>query len=116
MREVNSTHEVHFDGALPLVNRGSEKALRGRAPGIGHADIGAPEFLNHGIDKIADNARVGVIEGLREHFRIVLAANFFRDTIERFTAARADHQTATFFVKSLDRTSPVPRASANPTI
>src|SRR5258708_39181459 len=108
MREVNSTHEVHFDGALPLVNGSSEKALRGRAPGIGHADIGAAEFLNHGIDKIADGARVGDIERLGQYFRLVLAANLFRDGVERFPVTRADRQTATLGSKGLGSGSPNP--------
>jgi branched-chain amino acid aminotransferase len=96
VREVNGAHEVHFDGALPLVNGGGEKALGGRASSIGHADIRAAEFLNHRIDEIADSARVSDIERLGEHFRLVLAANLFGDGVERFPVPRADGQMATF--------------------
>ncbi len=106
VREVNGAHEVHFDGALPLVDRGSEKTLGGRASGIGHADVGAAKFLNHGIDEIADSARVGDIERLGKHFRPVLAANLFGDGVERFPVARADSQSATFGSEGLGSGSP----------
>src|SRR5258708_30638761 len=110
LREGNSAHEVHFDGALPLVNGSSEKTLGGRAPGIGHADIGAAEFLNHGTDEIADRARVGDIERFGQYFRLVLAANLFRDGVERFPVTRADRQPATFGSKGLGGGSPPPPA------
>jgi branched-chain amino acid aminotransferase len=108
--EVDSTHEVHVDGALPLVNRGSEKTLGGRASGIGHADIGAAKFLNHGVNEIADSARISDIERLGEHFCFVPAANLFGDGVERFPVARADGQTAPFGSKGLGSGSPDPLA------
>jgi branched-chain amino acid aminotransferase len=106
VREINGAHEVHFNGALPLVNGGSEKTLGWRTSGIGDADIGAAKFLNHGIDEIADGARVGDVERLGEYLRLVLAANLFGDGVERFPVARADGQTATFGGEGLGSGSP----------
>lgn len=110
VREVDGAHEVHVHGALPLVNGGREKALGGRASGIGHTDICAAEFLNHGIDEIANGARIGDIERLGEQFRFVLAANLFGDGVERFPVARAHSQTAPFGGKGLGSGSPDPLA------
>jgi branched-chain amino acid aminotransferase len=108
--EIDGAHEIHVDGALPLVNGGSEKTLGGRASGIGHADIDAAEFLNYGIDEIVDGARVGDIERLDEHFRLVLAANLFGDGIECFAVAGADGEAATFGGEGLGSGSPDPLA------
>jgi branched-chain amino acid aminotransferase len=110
VREVNRAHEVHFNGALPLLNGGCEKTLGGRASGIGYADIGAAEFLNHRIDEISDSARVRDIERLGKHFRPVLASNPFGDGVERFPVARADGQTAPFGGEGLGGGSPDPLA------
>src|SRR5258708_32283407 len=110
LREGNSAHEVHFDGALAIVNGSSEKARGGRASSIGHADIGAAKFLTHGGDASADSAWVGDIGRFGEHFRLVLAANLFRDGVERFPVTRADRQPATFGSKGLGGGSPDPLA------
>jgi len=57
----------------------ARKPLAGGPPALVTQIIGATEFLNHGVDKIADSAHVGDIEWLGEHFRLVLAANRFGD-------------------------------------
>jgi len=110
VREIDGAHEVHVDGALPFINGGSEKTLGGRASGIGHADISAAKFLNHGIDEIADSSRVRDVERFGHHFRLMLAANLFGDSVERFPVARADRQMAPFGGKGLGSGSPDPLA------
>jgi hypothetical protein len=108
VREVNRTHEVHFDGALPLVDGGSKKAFGRRASGIGDADIGAAKFLNHRADKIADRILIGDVEGLRKHLRIVLSPDLLGDGVERFAIASADGQTTAFGGKASAVARPIP--------
>ncbi len=45
MREVKRAHEVQIDATAPILERSLEKLLGGRASGIRHADIDAPEAL-----------------------------------------------------------------------
>lgn len=101
MREVNGTHEVHIDGTFPFVGGGREKTLGWRPSGIGHANIGAAELLNHGTDEIADSGRVGDVERLGKDFRFVADANLFGNGIEGFAVAGTDCKPATFSGKSL---------------
>jgi hypothetical protein len=100
--------EVH--GALPLFDGGGEKALGGRAAGVGDADVGAAEFLDHGVDEIANGVSVGYVERFGENFCLVLAANLFGGGAESFLAARTHGDPATFGGKGLGRGAAKPLA------
>jgi hypothetical protein len=87
-------HEINVHGALPLVDSRREKAL-GRWPPAFALDVGAAEFLHHGVTN-ADSGRVGHIERFSKDFawywlRILSAAVF-----EGFAIARAHGDAAAF--------------------
>ncbi len=94
--EIDHAHEIGIHCALPLLDSGREKALGGRASGVGDADVGTAEFLYHGVDEIADGGRVGHIERFGKDFCLVLAANLFRSRIESFAIACAHGDAAAF--------------------
>ena len=94
--EVDGAEEVGIEGALPVVEGGSEKSFGGRAAGVGDADIDAAEFLRDSGDEASDSGGIGDVEGFGDDFNVVLLFYFFRGGLQGLRVAGAHGDAAAF--------------------
>jgi len=92
--EVNDAEEVGFEGPLPFVVGGGEKAFCRRAARVGNADVDALKALGSRGYKALDGGGIGDVDGLGEDIDMVLLAKLFSGGLDTFFVAGADGESS----------------------
>ena len=94
--KIDGAHEVRVDGVAPVGGGGGEEAPGGRAAGVGDADVDGTVAGYHSFDETVHGTGVGDVEGLGEHFGVVLLTDFFGGGGEDFEMAGAHGDARAF--------------------
>src|SRR3984893_16024483 len=104
--EIYRAKEICLYSLVPVVVAGSEKALGGRAAGIGYADVDSAKFSGDGSNEPANGFGIGNVEGIGENLGPMLISDLTGGKLEGLLIARAEARATALSHKGFRRSEP----------